>query len=134
MRVVVCVDTAGGMLFNHRRQSRDRVLLADLLETAKGGTLYIHPFSEKLLAGMPVSVSDTFLADAGPGDTCFVEHCSFAPYLDKIDEIVIYQWNRLYPSDFSLDTRPLAHGYRLVETTDFPGSSHENITKERYQK
>ena len=26
MRVIVCVDDNGGMLFNHRRQSRDRVL------------------------------------------------------------------------------------------------------------
>ena len=32
MRVIVCVDDNGGMLFNHRRQSRDRVLCERVLQ------------------------------------------------------------------------------------------------------
>ena len=31
MQIIVCVDDRGGMLFNKRRQSRDRVLIADVL-------------------------------------------------------------------------------------------------------
>ena len=34
MRVIVCVDDNGGMLFNHRRQSRDRVLCERVLQMA----------------------------------------------------------------------------------------------------
>ena len=37
MIAVVCVDDRGGMLFNRRRQSQDRLLRQDLLEEAKAG-------------------------------------------------------------------------------------------------
>jgi len=36
MIAVVCVDDRGGMLFNRRRQSQDRVLRGDLLALAAG--------------------------------------------------------------------------------------------------
>ena len=33
MTLIVCIDDKNGLLFNHRRQSRDRVLIEDLLGT-----------------------------------------------------------------------------------------------------
>ena len=30
MQIIVCLDTKNGMMFNHRRQSRDREVLNDI--------------------------------------------------------------------------------------------------------
>ena len=37
MILVICVDDKGGMAFNGRRQSMDRLLRADLLQTVGEG-------------------------------------------------------------------------------------------------
>lgn len=132
MRVIVCIDDCGGMLFNHRRQSRDRVLLQDVWQTAGGGRLLIHSFSAKMFAGTPAVVDESFLATAGEADTCFVENCHLAPYLDRVSELILYCWNEAYPYDFTLDVDPTRAGFRLAETVDFAGYSHKTITKERY--
>ena len=36
MEVIVCVDDHNGMLFNHRRQSRDQAVIADMWKESKG--------------------------------------------------------------------------------------------------
>ena len=131
MRIALCIDDYGGMTFNNRRQSRDRVLLADLLAEADG-RLRIHPFSEKLFAGTPAVVDEAFLATAGEADTCFVESCHLAPHLSRVRELILYRWNEPYPYDFALDIDPARAGFRLAETVDFAGYSHKKITKERY--
>ena len=132
MRVIVCIDDRGGMLFNHRRQSRDRVLLEDVWQTVAGGRLLIHPFSEKMFAGTPAVVDESFLTTAGESDTCFVESCHLAPYLDRVSELILYRWNEPYPFDFALDVDPARAGFCLAESIDFAGYSHKTITKERY--
>ncbi|MFR4122966.1 MAG: hypothetical protein ACLT0W_12285 [Clostridium sp.] len=46
--------------------------------------------------------------------------------------MILYKWNRVYPADqyFAMDLS----GWKLVETVEFPGSSHEKITEERYER
>lgn len=129
MRVALCIDDYGGMLFNNRRQSRDRVLLADLLREADG-RLRIHPFSEKLIPD--AASSEDYLTAAGDADLCFVEKDSLAAFASAIDEVILYRWNRHYPADTYFDLDLTA--FRLVEATEFVGSSHEKITKERYKR
>ena len=50
MRVIVCVDDNGGMLFNHRRQSRDRVLCERVLQMAdeRDCSVYMNMYSAKI--------------------------------------------------------------------------------------
>ena len=45
MRVIVCLDDKGGMTFNNRRQSRDRVLIADVVKMADGSKIFISQYS-----------------------------------------------------------------------------------------
>ena len=44
MQVIVCVDDGMGMLFNHRRQSRDRVLIQRILEITKGKQIFMNTY------------------------------------------------------------------------------------------
>lgn len=133
MTVIVCLDNANGMMFNHRRQSRDANVVKDILNTIKGTSLLIAPYSEPLFsqAECSVSISDSFLTDADANDYCFVENTSVAKFKEKISKLIIYKWNRDYPSDFNFDI-DYANDYKLETTLDFVGTSHEKITKEVY--
>lgn len=134
MKVIVCLDERLGMMFNNRRQSRDSVLISDVVSDLNGEKLYISPYSEKLFDGLDVKlkIKDEPLKAAKRGSVCFIENCSLAEYKKEIDEVVIYRWNRHYPGDFYFDLN--MEGYTLKSMTEFAGSSHEKITKEVYTK
>lgn len=133
MKIIVCIDECRGMLFGGRRQSRDRVLIADMVRHT-GEWLLISPFSKILFEGYVVRVSESPLDTAGDGDYVFIENEDALPYLDKIDEIIIYNWNRTYPRDFLFKIEPKSCGFTLAETSELVGSSHEKITKEVYRR
>ena len=131
MILIVCVDDTGGLGFNRRRQSQDRALRARMLE--KWGRLWMNAYSAGQFAKEdPVTADEGFLEMAGPGDACFAEGPAAAEALDRAEKLVLYRWNRKYPADchFPLDLE--ARGWRLEETEDFAGSSHEKITEEVY--
>ena len=50
MQVIVCVDDNGGMMFNKRRQSRDRVLCECVMRLSEGHQVYMSAYSAKLFS------------------------------------------------------------------------------------
>lgn len=132
MKVIICLDDNGGMLFNNRRQSRDKEVLKDIINNLKGKKLHISPFSEKLFADYSenVIVDEDFLNEASENDVCFVENNALKD-VSGISEITVYKWNRIYPSDLKCDIDFSL--YTLVESVDFKGFSHDKITKETYK-
>ena len=48
MKIILCLDDNNGMLFNNRRQSRDRVLVEDIINNLQGEKLNIFEFSKAL--------------------------------------------------------------------------------------
>jgi hypothetical protein len=133
MILITCADDAMGVAFNHRRLSRDRNLTARILERTAGHILWMSPSSAKLFdADAPIRVSDTFLEQAGAGEYCFAETEDLTPWVSKVEQLILYRWNRSYPSDRKL-ALPLEQ-WRLCQSTDFPGHSHERLTEEIYCK
>lgn len=45
MIAIFCLDDHNGMVFNHRRQSKDKVLLADIMELCNGHMIYMSEYS-----------------------------------------------------------------------------------------
>jgi hypothetical protein len=134
MYIIVCLDEKNGMMFNNRRQSRDKVVLSEILKICDGSTLWMGNYSIPLFAdskGHKIKTDDSFLSKATDGEYCFVENVDIAPYQNKIEKIYIFKWNRHYPSDFWFN---LDYGkWSLLEVKEFPGSSHEKITLEVYK-
>ncbi len=133
MTLFVCLDNAGGMRFNHRRQSRDAAVLRDICAMVGGGRLLLRPDSEALFSAAPVrlTVCDAPLDAAQDGDCCFLETPPSADDMSKIATLIVYRWNRDYPADVFFPS-DACRGLRLEHTADFPGTSHDKITKEVY--
>ena len=132
MRLIVCLDDKNGMAFNHRRQSRDRIVIAKIEELVKGSTLYFSSYSAKLFPSGDFEPSEDYLSRAGEDDFCFVEMEDVTPYEQQIKEITVFRWNRVYPADlyFQIDLTQ----WSLERTVEFPGHSHEKITMEVYRR
>ena len=77
-----------------------------------------------------IQADEAFLEKAGPGEYCFVEDKDVVPYESRIEEVILCHWNRDYPADmyFKMDLG----SWKLAETQEYAGSSHEKITEERY--
>ena len=144
MKIIVCVDNQNGMMFNHRRQSQDRVLRKRILELTGGKKLWMNAYSQKQFLQVngnmskeqeqsgQIQADEAFLEKAGPGEYCFVENKDVVPYESRIEEVILCHWNRDYPADvfFEVDLSK----WRLEEKKDFSGYSHEKITKEIYNR
>lgn len=123
MTVIICLDDNLGMSFGGRRQSRDSAVYADIVQLADGAAITMDERSKMLFAGLGANVADN-------GEFHFVEFESPNTLMHSADGLVIYRWNRRYPADLRFDIS--LEGWRLCETSEFAGTSHEKITKEVY--
>lgn len=137
MNIIVCTDINMGMLFRNRRQSRDRVVLENILSLTTDTRLLMNNYSYSMFSSYEnrnIIVDENFLDIAVPGDYCFVENVSITKYEQKIENIILYRWNRQYPYDFQFDFLLSHPDWQLIESEDFSGFSHKLITKEVYSK
>lgn len=131
MTVVVCLDDRYGRSFMGKRLSRDIKVLEDLIAMKKdGGRLYASTYG---CAAFPPrlreAVEEGIPQSPGCDDILFLETGAIP---DGADKLIAYRWNRHYPSDDKYD--PIGHGWRLTSSQDFPGASHDKITKEVYTR
>jgi dihydrofolate reductase len=124
-------------MFNKRRQSQDKLLRVSIKELVKGKTLFMNEYSYKLYKDINnenIIVSENYLDECENDNFCLVENKPLNNYIEKIDNIIIYKWNRIYPSDLYFDVDIKNEQWELIETEEFQGSSHEKITKETYRR
>ena len=119
-----------------------------ILELTGGKKLWMNAYSQKQFlqvnGNMPkeqeqsgqlgqsgqIQADEAFLEKAGPGEPCFVEDRSVAPFAGRVERVVLYRWDRAYPADLCWDLS--LEGWTLARREEFPGFSHEIITKEVY--
>ena len=133
MILMICIDDAGGLMFNHRRQSQDRVLRARMLGIAAETKLWVTPYTKKQFeADAPVCVSDTPWLDAGAGDYYFAEDGEMP--VERAEQVYLYRWNRAYPGDRHFTADLAALGFVLARSEELAGYSHDCITEEIYER
>ena len=133
MRLIVCLDDRDGMTFLGRRQSQDALLRQDMLAYVDGHGLWMNSYSAAQFGNdCNISVSEQ-PGEHAEGGYCFVENLPASAFLPA-EELVIYRWNRHYPSDKKFPLAQALEGMQLVSTVEFAGSSHESITREVYKR
>ena len=128
MVLIVCLDLNNGMYFNNRRQSRDREVIKDIAFITNNNNLIMTEYSHKLFENEceNIVITDDFEGQYLKNDFCFVENEDVQ--LENIKKIIVYRWDKVYPSDYCLNLE----GYHLTSTLEFKGYSHEKIVKEVY--
>lgn len=131
MHLIFCVDEQCGLSFCGRRLSRDQEVSEHILQLSNGHPLWMSPNSASLFPKATGIVDPDFLKKASIGDYCFAEAPITVDSVHGLESVILYRWNRRYPSTEKL-CREILTGMHLSHTEEFPGKSHEKITMERY--
>lgn len=137
MIAIVCIDDQAGLMFNHRRQSKDRILLEKVLLITKGNRLFVSPYTAKQFSAEEQKkffVAEACFTQAGPGDYCFAEDLPVNISDSNLESIVVFRWNRIYPADTFFDLSALETNWNKCLIEDFAGNSHKKITMEVYTR
>lgn len=138
MTLLACVDDRMGLMFNRRRQSRDKAVIGNIAEEVGEAPLYVTPYTAKLfyelygsaVAAMRISAVPGCLAQRG--EFYFMENAELVPEESQIERIILYRWNRSYPFDKTFPINLDNGHWELSSVKEFCGTSHEKITKEVY--
>ena len=157
MTGIVCLDQEDGLLFNGRRQSRDRVVTEKILSMTKGNSLWMSAYSRRIFPeDAPVCVAEDLVGklaepaesarkaaeqaesaqkeswqQPGKASFCLIEEAVDLEN-EAIGEWLVFRWKRVYPADVFLKFPEDSWEKELIET--FAGYSHEEIDLERYRK
>lgn len=135
MKLMVCVDTRHGMLFNRRRLSSDRAVIDKILQLRGENRLWINEYSQSLFPpDADICIDPDFLRLAQTDDFFFVENVDVTPYLASADTVYLFCWNRTYPADLYFPVAELKQMWHQIYREDFSGYSHEMITLEVYRR
>ena len=132
MVLAVCIDDHNGLMFNKRRVSADRNVIEDIIHNMTGDTISIAPYSLPLFKDYEhrVAVTDAFLDHSNV--FCFAEYGNFLDIIDTVQTLIVYKWNRKYPSDLKFPMDQYKSIMILKSVEEFEGHSHECITREVY--
>ena len=137
MKVIVCVDDNGGVMFNNRRQSKDKLLVNMIIDITKNSKLWVSSYTASLFDENQqdtISISDDFLNSIKEDEYCFAEGMSLCNIEAQIQSVILFKWNRVYPADTYIDITLSEGKWQLVRSLDFKGYSHDKITMEEYVK
>ena len=128
MTIILCLDDKNGLSFNNRRQSRDKILIEDIMQN---DNVYILERSACLFAEDSVNKVNN-VSDLPNDAVYFHEITDPKDIVDQFDTVIIYRWNRHYPSDVKFEFS--MNDYKKIYEEKFVGFSHDKITKEVYIK
>lgn len=129
MILITCVEKNNGMLFNNRRVSRDRKVIEDIREFVGDSEILITNFSEELFMS-DENARTVNVIEKRNEQFYFLEDVQPSTIEDKIEKIILYNWNVDYPADmyFDIDLKE----WKLESEYEFEGFSHERITRKIY--
>lgn len=133
MVLFMCLDNQNGISFNHRRQSADRCIYERILNRIEKNTLWVRNCSRVKFPADRITVVAQFEHVTDPDAWCFAEDDSVLAILEQFETIIVYRWNRDYPSDVVFPQSCLDM-YQLSASVTFKGNSHDMITEELYRK
>ena len=115
--VAITVDDKMGIAFNNRRQSKDKILIADICNETES-PIYVTSYSAPLFEEYEdkIRVVKEPMRECPDDGVCFVEMTEIRSYANEISRLVIYRWNRHYPSDKKLDFNPSDYGFIISDT------------------
>lgn len=130
MNLIFCLDNSQGMMFNQRRQSRDKEVSQDILRLAGEHKIWMLPYSATIFPKKcPQILLSEFPWDHAMEDEyCYIESVDPNTILDKkVKKLIVYFWNRDYPGDLFCNIDFSA--FLCVDELKFAGFSHEKITR-----
>ena len=124
MNIIVCLEDKNGMMFNKRRLSQDIAIREDIYKNMDGKSLIMNDYSYKMFSKDEPKIDIIVREDLPVCDSenlQFIEDKQLGNFESEIDKIIVYYWNRRYPSDLKFDI-------------DFSNGKWEVVSEEEYER
>ena len=136
MILIFTLDDNNATQFCGKRQSTDSEVATHILDFANNAPIYMKEKSKSFFNTAIRSCSQFVFVDNFndvPEDAvCFIEEVVSDEILNKVDLMLVYRWNRVYPS--VVKDRLNLDDYTKHFIESFKGSSHNQITTELYMR
>lgn len=141
MKLIVCLDTRNGWIFNKRRLSKDGKVTERILEISKEKILNLSKYSYQLFNSPNYDLSkNDFNIITFPihyytqNELYFIEEYPDIE-VNFFDEIIIFRWDKTYPYDvrFPIDI-VRSNLWNLKTSNTFSGTSHGIIIEEHWER
>lgn len=132
MNIIVCLEDKNGMMFNKRRLSQDVAIREDIYKNMDGKSLIMNDYSYKMFSKDEPKIDIIVREDLPVCDSenlQFIEDKQLGNFESEIDKMIVYYWNRRYPSDLKFDIDFSNGKWEVVSEEEFEGNSHDKITK-----
>ena len=126
------------MMFNNRRQTKDRMVIQKIKKKKKNNFLHLSEYSKPLFQGEDNLIEfgtrwrNEVIIKGEESDYFFIEDSRPKDYECIIHRIILFCWNKTYPADsfFDIDL----NNYEQKEEIEFEGYSHEKISMKIYDR
>lgn len=129
MTLILTVENSLGLSFNNRRLSKDEEIIKNISKLCQNNKLYLDEYSKKLFKYKNVKIVKLYNTNFQKDDYVFCER-EIPKNLSSPKKLILYKFNRDYPFDNAIDID--LTNFKLIDTFDFKGKSHEKITREIY--
>ena len=126
MTVIITLDDKYGYTLFGKRLSEDIAITNDILSSFP--LVYMSEYSAAQFDDKSRIVSP--IPNKLPQDAVLFLETDYIP--PEADKLIVYRWNRHYPSDRKYN--PAKYFWYIESSVNFPGYSHDKITKEVYTK
>ena len=114
------------MSFYGKRQSRDAELCLIIKELTK--KLYLGEKEQHLFELCGIEHENVDFEEC---EFILSEFNDYKDSLSEIREVIVYRWDKVYPSDRKLGYK-LEDTFRMVSMYEFEGKSHDKIIREHW--
>ena len=134
MKLVVCLDKNNGISFFGKRQSQDELQRKNLFELIGNSKLFVSDYSYDLYKDFEFNFEIIDEKTKIIENSVFLYEGDFLEkFLQSVDEIIIYFWNRDYPFDETFEEFQEDY-WKEKEVFEFKGKSHDKITRKIFVK
>ena len=128
--IILTLDDKNAVSFAGKRQSKDAAVSQRICDIMGEAPLYMREKSVSFFNDVRPNIQP--IENIEPCGVAFLEEVPSADIISNTDRIIVFRWNRNYPS--LVTERVNLDGWTKTVAEEFSGTSHNNITLEVYTK
>lgn len=128
MNIIICIEKNKGISFNNRRLSKDKKIIDDIV---KNYDVVGNKYTQAMFEEYGLTIKEKKIKNATKKDLYYFIEDDSINSIDCINNLIIYDFNRNYPSDVKLIIN--LENFILIEEFKIEGTSHKEIIKKVYR-
>ena len=147
MTIIACIDLRFGLSMNGHRQTRDGIVIRNIVRETENPDIgltvtestarYIMSYFNPVKTNIPLNIVSEITPKQPEDATVFIETAPIKlihKLISHADRIILYIWDKTYTHTDYFPDMQRNDAWSLSHIDYFTGDSHEEITKQVYER